>query len=569
MREDSSTYWQRFWQTRMSRRRMLQGTALGGAGLAAAAIIGCDEEEGDSTSQQPSGQGGNVSDQPTRGGTINWINAGTEALPHIDIHSNTFGPLQDNGPGLAYSRVLGFDLNKFPDSLEVIGDLSESYENPDPTTYVFHMRRDVKWQNVPPLNGREFKASDVTFSINRIIAEKFSASLFEAIETMETPDDYTIRMKMKRSDSDFLFNMANTNGKIAAPEAVQVNGNLQEGPTIGTGPWMFVERVPEQTLTLRRNPDYFGKGSDGQALPYADEYKRLVIVDPNTQQAAFRTGQVMELGTNGQITRLLQQTVPDLYVEHRKLFTNNSGNRLWVSAGNDLTKDIRVRQALSKVMDRQAFIDSVLFGSGWLSAQIFIPRTDWLLPDDETQRLLAKDVTGAKQLLSAAGVDLSTWRPIVDYGVPNNETTQAVELAIAHLRELGINGTANAADKVELTERIYQRGDFEMCVGNNAPTSPTNNHLFTFYHTKGAQTGTWKQLGDRELDTLIDQQAAELDIEKRGAILQDIQRRIVDLAVAIPLYSSNGEVVVSPRLRNYKNASGIEVKRFAESYVRA
>jgi peptide/nickel transport system substrate-binding protein len=294
-----------------------------------------------------------------------------------------------------------------------------------------------------------------------------------------------------------------------------------------------------------------------------------VIVDPNTQQAAFRTGQVMELGTNGQITRLLKQTVPDLYVEHRKLFTNNGGNRLWVSAGRDLTKDIRVRQALSKVMDRQAFIDSVLFGSGWLSTQVFIPRTDWLLPEDETKRLLAKDVTAAKQLLSAAGVDLSTWRPIVDYGVPNAETTAAVELAIAHMRELGINGTANAADKVELTERIYQRGDFEMCVGNNTPTSPTNNHLTTFYHTKGAQTGTWKQLGDKQLDDLIDKQAAELNVEQRGAVLKEIQKRIIELAVAIPLYSSNGEVAVSPKLRNYKNASGIEVHRFAESYVNA
>ncbi len=549
---------------------MLQGTALGGAGLAAAAVIGCDEEEGGgTTSQQPSGQTGNVGEQPVRGGTINWINAGTEALPHIDIHSNTFGPLQDSGPGLAYNRVLKVDLAQFPDALVPVGDLAESWENPDPTTYVFMMRKDVKWHNVPPLNGRGFKASDVTFSINRIIAEKFSASLFEAIETMETPDDFTLRVKMKRPDSDFLVNMANTNGKIAAPEAVQVNGNLQEGPTVGTGPWIFVERVPEQTLTMRKNPDYYAKGSDGQALPYADEYKRLVIVDPNTQQAAFRTGQVMEIATNGQITRLLQQTVPDLYVEHRKLFTNNGGNRLWVSAGRDTTKDVRVRQALSKVLDRDEFINSVLFGSAWKSAQIFIPRTDWLLPEDEINRLLAKNVTEAKQLLSAAGVDLSTWRPIVDYGIPNAETTAAAELAIAHFRELGINGTANAADKVELTERIYQRGDFEMCVGNNTPTSPTNAHLLTFYHSNGTQAGTWKQLGDRELDDLITRQAAELDVERRGEMLQEIQRRVIDLAAAIPLYSSNGEVALSPRIRNFKNSSGIDNLRFSEAWVTA
>lgn len=564
---DESSYWQRYWQTKTTRRRMLKGAVLGGVGLAAAAVVGCsDDEEGSNATPQPSGSG-QAAEKPVRGGSIQWVNAGTEALPHIDIHSNTFGPLQDNGPGIAYSKVLGFDLTKFPDSLEPIGDLAESFENPDPTTYVFHLRRNVKWQNVPPLNGRAFKASDVTFSINRIVELKFSASLFEAIDSMETPDDYTLRIKLKRTDSDFITNMASTNAKIAAPEAVAVNGNLENGPTVGTGPWIFVDRVPEQTLKLRRNPDYFGQGLDGQALPYPEEFNRVVIADPNTQVAAFRTGQIMSLGTNGQTTRLLKQSVPDLYVVDRKLFTNNSGNRLWVSVGRDITKDIRVRQALSKVLDRQAFIDQVLFGSGWLSAQLLITRTDWLLPEDELKRLLAKDVQASKQLLQAAGVDLSTWRPIIDFGVPNNETTQAVELTIAQLKELGINGTANAADKVELTERIYQRGDFEMCVGNNTPTSPTNNHLFTFYHTKGAQTGTWKQLGDTQLDALIEQQAAELDPQKRGNILKDIQRRVIDLAVAIPLYSSNGEEAISPKLKNYKTASGLETLRYANSWV--
>ncbi len=108
-----TTYWSRYWQRRLSRRRMLQGTVVGGAGLAAAVVIGCDEEESPS-SPTATTPGGAAAEQPVQGGTFVYINQGTEALPHLDPQQNSFAVLHESGPAIVYSRLMGFDLDRYP-----------------------------------------------------------------------------------------------------------------------------------------------------------------------------------------------------------------------------------------------------------------------------------------------------------------------------------------------------------------------------------------------------------------------------------------------------------------------
>ena len=82
-------YWTRFWQRRVTRRKMLQMAGLGAAGLAAAAVVGCDEgDEGSGTSASPSGTAG---EQAQRGGTITAVSFGIDA-PTLDVHKTSFGP---------------------------------------------------------------------------------------------------------------------------------------------------------------------------------------------------------------------------------------------------------------------------------------------------------------------------------------------------------------------------------------------------------------------------------------------------------------------------------------------
>lgn len=543
-----------YWQRRLTRRRILQGTAVSSAGLAAATLIGCGRRE---AAEQAA-----ISGQPKRGGTLTYLYDTSDA-PHMDPHQQSFAALHETGLGIAYSRLMMYDLSKYPNELAFTGDVAEKYEIVEPTVWTFTLRQGVRFHNIPPVNGRELVASDVVFSYQRQIAERANAGVIAGIEKAEAVDKHTLRITLKRPDADFLYSVGDMRSKIVAPEAVEVRGDLKEGPTIGTGPWIFDQWNKEQYLRMRRNPDYFRSG-----LPYADIYERLSILDAQTAQAAFRTGQVINVPTNGQITKLLRATVPDMIVQDAKLLMATQWQSI-LAFPQGVLRDQRVRQALSKIIDREAIIRDVMFGSAWLNAGMYLPSFDWHLPEAEIKRLLARDLQAARQLLSAAGVDSATWKPELDVGIPTTDTRLTGELFVSNLREVGITpATVRLPDKVEVTERVWIRGESQLCVCNHRPAGGgVNGTLFTWYHSTGTDAAVWKQLGDRRMDELIERQAVMVtDPEGRQAVLQEIQRRTIDLAVSIPLYTSNGEHAFRSRVQGFKHHP-YESHRFAEAWL--
>src|SRR5207249_1989543 len=90
--------------------------------------------------------------QPKAGGGIRW--AGTSGLPHLDPQLTTSSNLYGHGIGVCWSRLLKYKLRdiRLPATVP-IPDLAESWEQPDDLTYLFKLRRNVKWHNLPPANG--------------------------------------------------------------------------------------------------------------------------------------------------------------------------------------------------------------------------------------------------------------------------------------------------------------------------------------------------------------------------------------------------------------------------------
>ncbi len=205
---------------------------------------------------------------------------------------------------------------------------------------MFNLHRGVKFENVAPVNGRELVAGDVTYSFQRMIDEKANASVLKAVEKMEAVDDYTVRFTLKNPDADFLWSMGDPRSLVLPKETVEsANGDLTNGPVVGSGPWIMTEWVHNQILKLRRKPDYFL-----QPFPYADEFHMVTVTDAQTGQAAFRTGQVLNNLTNDQITDLLRQSVPDLQLADEKLLGAAAGDRLWMNPTKSPVNDVRVRQ---------------------------------------------------------------------------------------------------------------------------------------------------------------------------------------------------------------------------------
>src|SRR5712691_7184449 len=172
--------------------------------------------------------------------------------------------------GLTSSRLVRYS---FPDEasgttdLTLKGDLAESWQaSSDNRLWTFKLRQGVKWQNVPPLNGRELVAADVKYCFEAYAKEGVQSFTFREIEGMETPDKYTLRVHLHTPNVLFPHNVAECVTVIFSREVLEEDGDLKKR-LIGTGPYILKEHTRKVRVALTRNPDYFDKGR-----PYVDEY---------------------------------------------------------------------------------------------------------------------------------------------------------------------------------------------------------------------------------------------------------------------------------------------------------
>jgi peptide/nickel transport system substrate-binding protein len=204
---------------------------------------------------------------PKRGGTLRlrgWD------LPHFDPHL-TINNYTNSILSFVCSRLVrhkvGTDVQ--PGTFSVEPDLAERWEAPDDTTYVFHLRKGVKWHNKPPLNGRELVAEDVQFTYARFLTEPGNANRFllEPVDRVEAVDRYTVKFLLKEPFVWLVETLAYPwSTWIIAPELVQHFGDLKKPETaIGTGPFILERYEPNVKIVFKRNLEYFRQGQ-----PYVD-----------------------------------------------------------------------------------------------------------------------------------------------------------------------------------------------------------------------------------------------------------------------------------------------------------
>ena len=125
-----------------------------------------------------------------------------------------------------------------PGTFAIEGDLAESWSQPDETTYVFKLRRGVRWQPKPPVNGRELTAEDVVYSVERFRTVKgnANASMLKPLDRVEAIDRHTVRFTLKEPFAWFLDMLANPMAVcIVARECVEKFGDLRSPEaTVGT-----------------------------------------------------------------------------------------------------------------------------------------------------------------------------------------------------------------------------------------------------------------------------------------------------------------------------------------------
>ena len=193
----------------------------------------------------------------------------------------------------------------------VTGRMAQSYEFTSPSTWVVHLRHGIRWQNVPPVNGREVVASDIIASyVRQFGLGQGTGSPYYSWYTQwnqlqsltQGADQYTVIFQWKTSNSEFineLVNSADASNQITCPEIVKAyadsSGQVSDWHyAVGCGPFMVTDFVGGSSVTLVRNPNYYGMDErhPQNQLPYADKVSVLILPDLTTALSAMRTGKI-------------------------------------------------------------------------------------------------------------------------------------------------------------------------------------------------------------------------------------------------------------------------------------
>jgi peptide/nickel transport system substrate-binding protein len=491
-------------RVRVPRRRFLGG-ALAATGVAGLVLAGCgggqQEKEG-----TPQGTG-IATGQPKRGGTIRY----PVTTPILSLDPNT-----TEGVLLApylYSYVVHATDWHQPDT---IGDLAESWETPTEVDWIFHIRGDAVFQNLPPANGRPVVAEDIVKSIDRYRSTPGASTSWDQwTERYQAPDPRTFTILTKKPYGYMLMDLGSPLTAIMPIEAVEQFGDLKSN-AVGSGPYMVKTYSRDQGLDLLRNPTYYHE------FPYVDEFDIRVLPDESSIQAAFRAG---NLDVYVATDKLKADTVRNVGGTTTQSFLDRIYTVFELNATRvEAFKDQRVREAIDLALDRQAMIDKLYFGDAELAGPV-PPLWPAALPKEEVAQAYKRDVATAKQLLSAAAQENLSFE--LSFPASYFNVADLASIIKANLADAGITVNLKAG---ELGAWITD------LMGANFE-STTFIHLrylsdyiqINWHHSHGWARTPQGYLGidDDVVDSMLDQINGTIDVEARIKLEQDAQRLIL------------------------------------------
>ena len=444
-----------------------------------------------------------------------------------------------------------------PGTFPLEGDLAESWSQTDETTYVFKLRRGVRFHPKPPVNGRELTAEDVVYSVERFrtVTGNPQAYMLGAVDKVEALDRYTVKFTVKEPFAWFPDMIANPMTlAIIARECVEKFGDLKKAEAVvGTGPWMLDSYRPNVGYTLLRNPGYFLPG-----LPHIDRIEVVVDEDNASRMAAFLAGKY-DLGWEFpgainqtdwiQIKDQLKRRRPNLQTAQ---FPSNVGSKIIMRTDKAPFSDARVRRAISHAVNRQAIIDCVNEGAGVFNAAVPGALKDWALPVDqlgEGSRYYKYDPAEARRLLAEAGYPrgFSTVMDFHNFG--STLLVDAMQLILKDLKSVGI--------EVKLNQKEYGAFISSTAVGNYegiyyGPATPfldPDNYLYTAYYP-GHPRNIGK-INDPVLTDLLIRQRRLQDLARRRQVIHDIQRHVAGQQHLVEVFSVVLNFAWDGALRNY------------------
>lgn len=462
------------------------------------------------------------------------------AVSSLDPHYNVVTPNHAISEHI-FSRLVLQD-----EKLRIQPGLAKSWEvsSEDNKVWTFHLRDDVKWHD-----GVKFTADDVLFTFNRVPTVENSPSSYsiytQPVSKIEVLDERTIRFTTHNVFPllpQYVARLAIIPRHAAEGKK---SADYDKGvAAVGTGPYKFKEYVPGEKIVLTRNEDYWG------TLPQVKEVEFRFISNNATRVAALLSGDVDIIDAVPTTDASALKSRSGVRVESTAgvrniyLYVDQGGERTPFVFDNDklpLDKnpltDRRVREALSKAINRPAIVKSIMneqaAPSGQLLPEGVMGHVDDLSPPDY-------DPEGARKLLAEAGYpdgfQITLHGPNDRY-VNDSEVIQAVAQMWSRI---GVKTTVDAmpssvyftrAAKLEFSAGLLGWG-----TGTGEPDSPMVAVLATPDAERGRGTSNDSRYSNAEFDALLDKALATIDIGEREKVYRDATRFAMNDVAIIPLH---------------------------------
>ena len=422
-----------------------------------------------------------------------------------------------------FNNLVAFDPVKPLESLEsVMPDLAEKWSWQDGyRNLVFFLRRGVKWHD-----GQPFTARDVKFTFDMVReAPDATGKLrvnprrdwYANVDAIEAPDPHTVIFRLKRPQPSLLLMLASGQSPVYPAHVAPAE---QRTRCVGTGPFRFKEWKRGEYIDLVRNPDYFVPGR-----PYLDGVRYLIVVERGTRTATLQTGRAdaaSPLDGSPNITEQLRGAVPGMVITR---VGGAIADNLLLNITRPPFNDVRVRRALSRAIDRHAFVKAVLHGAGIPGAALAPkPIGFWGLTGPEV--VVGGDKASARQALAAAGHGPAS--PLKVEVVTRNLAIyrDMASFVLNELKQVGVDATLRIIETAQWYS-IATRKDFQ--IGANISgygVDDPDSNFFEHYLCRSSRNYTG--YCDKETEALIEQQSSELDLKKRRALVTRIQMKLDD-----------------------------------------
>ncbi len=503
---------------KIGRRRLLQGAAVGSAGVAGLWAAGC-------------GGGGDADTTPAgspTAGPLETPKPGGRYQTAITANFDTFDPHPSIASGPTFfPRVYNVVVNRSatrPDF--VFYDLAESFEQPDETSWVFKMRRGVKvGPNQLGVPERDLDAQDALVSFQRMQTEpRANAGGYVKlyVDRFEAPDNQTFIVRTKEPYSWLLSRIGTFVSCVAPRELLQGDVSILQTKGVGAGPFLLRSLVEGEGASFDRNPNYYRAPQ-----PYVDGLDVKIIPDRAARRTAFLSRQIHNyLAENkGEADDLMGQG--DFQLVRDPVFSYIS---FVMNPDREPWTDGRARRAMSRAINRQQFIDVIALGDALPDGVVHWPTGPYALPQEDLEtKYQPYDPSEARQLLQEAGyadgIRIKMMYPTLD-PIP-----QYLPILIEQFKEAGIEIDQDPKDFGTWLD-LYRRREYDASLSLNqtyeSPEVPLD------FHTSLGPIGDGSYgIGPRDAEIDVRKSKATTDPDELIEAVHDAQKLIYEKDPAV------------------------------------